>query len=308
MASAFDENDHRVDDASFGWTSRDSVVAHVDTTGLVRGLAQGTATIIAATDDVVGTASITVVPPPDMWRGIVVAPEDRCTTYNADDYRHSASVEAEVVAAMGGRVYEPYRGVYFGDTRETDIEHVIAKSEAHESGACAWTRDERRAFANDVANLCTPTFVSADFDFVSGGGRLEGSVLNVPISRPHYTSNVSATWLVSLNPPVRTVTVHQYPHWETWTARIDAAQRTDFIVGLAVARQAVSIVWPLPIATATAAYQGGTDAGQKILNILERCTAGNDGDMAAMLSDLMTAPNVEATREPVAGAGWDEKP
>ena len=54
---------------------------------------------------------------------------------------------------VGGRIYEPYRGVYFDDTRETDIEHVIAKSEVHESGGCAWTRDERRAFANDLANL-----------------------------------------------------------------------------------------------------------------------------------------------------------
>ena len=402
MASAFDENDHPVDDASFGWTSSDTAVARVDSTGLVLGLAEGTATIIAATGDVVGTASITVVPPPDMWRGIVVAAEDRCTTYNADDYRHSAAVEAEIVTAMGGRIYEPYRGVYFDDTRATDIEHVIAKSEAHESGGCAWTRDERRAFANDLANLtlsaprlnrfvksnndaaewlpplnqcwyagtivavrvkygltvdeaerdtleailancdsaemvftsqeweieaitlgdesgwqavspnaldifgvgivsklavfCTPTFVSADFDFISGGGRLEGSVLNVPISRPRYTSNVSTTWLVPLNPPLRTITVHQYPHWETWTARVDADQRTDFIVGLAVPSQAASIVWPLPVGSGTVVYEGGTDVGEKILEILERCTAGNDANVAAVLSEL-AAGNAEAKRE-----------
>ena len=403
MAFAFDENDHPVGDATFGWTSLDTAVASVDSTGLLHGRGEGTATIVAAAGDVVGTASITVVPPPDMWRGIVVAAEDRCTRYNADDYRHSASVEAEIVTAMGDRIYEPYRGVYFDDTRATDIEHVIAKSEAHESGGCAWTRDERRAFADDLANLtlsaprlnrfvksnndaaqwlpplnqcwyagtivavrvkyeltvdeterdaleavlancdstemvftsqewkieaitlgdesgwqavspneldifgvgvvshiavfCTPTFVSADFDFVSGGGRLEGSVLNVPISRPRYTSNVSTTWLVPLNPPLRTITVHQYPHWETWTARVDADQRSDFIVGLAVPSQAASIAWPLPVGSGTVVYEGGTDAGEKILDILERCTADSDANMAAVLSELATAGNAEAKKK-----------
>ena len=58
MASAFDENNHPVADASFGWLSLDTAIASVDSTGLVHGLAEGTAAIIAATGDVVGTASI----------------------------------------------------------------------------------------------------------------------------------------------------------------------------------------------------------------------------------------------------------
>ena len=46
------------------------------------------------------------------------------------------SVEAQIVAALGG-VYEPYTGRWFSGPRETDIEHIVARSEAHDSGLCA---------------------------------------------------------------------------------------------------------------------------------------------------------------------------
>ena len=41
------------------------------------------------------------------WRGLVVAPEQRCSPYDADDYRYPQSVEDRIVAEMGG-VYGPY--------------------------------------------------------------------------------------------------------------------------------------------------------------------------------------------------------
>ena len=44
-------------------------------------------------------------------------------------------------------------------------------------------------------------------------------------------------------------------------------------------------------------YESGTDAGEKILDILERCTAGNDANVATVLSELATAGNAEAKRE-----------
>lgn len=36
-----------------------------------------------------------------------------------------------------GAVYGPYTGICFASSRETDIEHIIATSEAHASGPCA---------------------------------------------------------------------------------------------------------------------------------------------------------------------------
>ena len=151
-ATAMDANGHRMGDAMFAWMSSDTAVAAVDTVGLVYGRADGMATVTAASGDARGEAALTVVPPPSpppgTWRGVVIAEEDRCSEYDSDDYRHSASVEPQIVAQMGGRICGPYTGTYFASTSETDIEHIVAKSEAHDSGACAWTGEERRSFAN----------------------------------------------------------------------------------------------------------------------------------------------------------------
>ena len=116
--------------------------------------------------------------------------------------------------------------------------------------------------------------------------------------RIRTSTSARRPWLVPLNPPLSAVTVHQYPYWQAWTARIDETQRTPFIVGLAFPSQAVPIVWPLPIGTTTVAYEGGTDAGEEILDIFERCVAGSDASMATMLSELAAPGNAEATRGP----------
>ena len=54
---------------------------------------------------------------------------------------------------MGGRIYSPYSGKYFASTGETDIEHIVARSEAHDSGLCAASAANRQAFARDLLNL-----------------------------------------------------------------------------------------------------------------------------------------------------------
>ena len=93
----------------------------------------------------------------DTLRGLVIAPEHRCSPYDRDDYRYSQSVEAQIVAAMGGRVYGPYTGRYFLSTRHTDIEHIVAVSEAHDSGLCAADQSVRHRFASDLLNLTLAT-------------------------------------------------------------------------------------------------------------------------------------------------------
>ena len=54
---------------------------------------------------------------------------------------------------MGGRVYSPYTGEYFSNTSVTEIDHIVARSEAHNSGLCAESLSVRRSFARDVLNL-----------------------------------------------------------------------------------------------------------------------------------------------------------
>ena len=86
------------------------------------------------------------------WRGLVVAPERRCTPYDADDYRYPQSVEDRIFDELGG-VYGPYTGRWFASKTETDIEHMVARSEAHDSGLCAADPATRRRFASDLLNL-----------------------------------------------------------------------------------------------------------------------------------------------------------
>ena len=72
---------------------------------------------------------------------------------HGDDYPHPQSVEARIVAEMGAIIYGPYTGRWFSSTRETDIEHTVARSEAHDSGLCAADSGTRRRFASDLLNL-----------------------------------------------------------------------------------------------------------------------------------------------------------
>ncbi len=100
----------------------------------------------------VGLCSVTVGSA-DTWRGLTVAPEYRCSPYEADDYAYPPSVEADLIAQMGGLIYGPYTGTCFTHRGETDIEHLIARSEAHDSGLCAQKAATRAAFARDPLNL-----------------------------------------------------------------------------------------------------------------------------------------------------------
>ena len=89
----------------------------------------------------------------DKYRGLTVAQENRCSYYDAADYSYPQSVEDKIVKQLGGRVYGPYTGTCFNHTGQTDIEHIVARSEAHDSGLCAADIATRRAFARDLLNL-----------------------------------------------------------------------------------------------------------------------------------------------------------
>ena len=86
------------------------------------------------------------------WRGLTVAPGSRCSPYNPDHYDYPQSIEFEIPAAIGVP-WSPYTGETFYILRETDIEHIVARSEAHDSGLCSQSREKRREFARDLMNL-----------------------------------------------------------------------------------------------------------------------------------------------------------
>ena len=88
----------------------------------------------------------------EVWRGLVVAPENRCAPYNRKAYPYSQSVEDRIISQMGA-IYGPYTGTYFSSKRQTDIEHIVAAAEAHDSGLCAARPAVKSQFASDLLNL-----------------------------------------------------------------------------------------------------------------------------------------------------------
>ncbi len=104
----------------------------------------------------------------ETWNGLAVVPEQRCSPYDRAGYPYPQSVEARIVASMGGSVYGPYTGRHFRSARETDIDHVVALSEAHDSGLCAAGPDTRRRFASDLLNL---TLAAPEVNRCGGGGK-----------------------------------------------------------------------------------------------------------------------------------------
>ncbi len=95
--------------------------------------------------------------------GIPIRAENRCTPYESDDYRYPQSLEAQIMAEMEGSFYSPYTGETFDWGEDVDIEHIVARSEAHDSGLCAADIFTRLAFASDPLNLTfAPPAVNRD--------------------------------------------------------------------------------------------------------------------------------------------------
>ena len=92
-----------------------------------------------------------------MLAGIPIQEEDRCTPYKSSDYKYPQMLEVQIVPETGGRIYSPYTGETFTRANEVDIEHIVARSEAHDSGLCAADSFTRLAFASEMLNL---TFAS----------------------------------------------------------------------------------------------------------------------------------------------------
>ena len=80
--------------------------------------------------------------------GIRIAPEVRNTPLDRQDYAYSQNIELSIIARLGG-IFSPYTLRFFADRGETDIEHIVAVSEAHESGLSSRSDSERKAFAQD---------------------------------------------------------------------------------------------------------------------------------------------------------------
>ena len=97
----------------------------------------------------------------ETWRGLQVCEEQPRDGYNRDAFGSGySSLEDDIIAALpatmkaGGQVYTPYSCLAFDITADgtaaTDIEHIVALAEAHDSRIAD---DRRRDIASDLENL-----------------------------------------------------------------------------------------------------------------------------------------------------------
>ncbi len=101
-----------------------------------------------------------------MLNKLTVATEERCSPYQrSKHYSYSQDIELLVAEQLGG-IYGPYTGTCFASLYETHIEHIVAVSEAHDSGLCAASPATRRRFASDLRNL---TLASATVNKAKSG-------------------------------------------------------------------------------------------------------------------------------------------
>ena len=208
-------------------------------------LAQTPTIEAAGTQQPVETASPTRTPQAFLgtWRDLIVAPEDRCSPYDSDDYPYSQSVEKRIVEALSGLIYGPYTGTHFEDTRQTDIEHIVARSEAHDSGLCAADAETKKRFSSDLLNL---TLASPE------------------VNRHQKSGKDAAEWLPDLNQcwfADRVVQVRQEYKLtidETEAAALETVlsgcSSVDMVISDTSTSPSTATPYPTPVADALAMY------------------------------------------------------
>ncbi len=89
------------------------------------------------------------------WRGLKIAKENRCASYNREkDYLYSSkNLEDKIIESLNKKIYSPYSGQMFSSKTEVDIDHIVSLSEAHDSGLCAKNKATKSKFASDINNL-----------------------------------------------------------------------------------------------------------------------------------------------------------
>ncbi|MCY3883635.1 MAG: HNH endonuclease family protein [Gammaproteobacteria bacterium] len=97
----------------------------------------------------------------ETWKGLEVREEfddDDCPTYRSvsSDYAYSSNTDLVIEKSLGG-FYSPYDDVWYDEATDVDIDHIVARKEAHESGMCKATPEVRYKFANDLLNLTLST-------------------------------------------------------------------------------------------------------------------------------------------------------
>jgi len=126
--------------------------------------------------DYAGPSRGDVVSPWEYLSFLTVAEEGPRDGYSRDDWRHwstkswsgcTSREEVLVRTVIGepafatndnckvtnGWWYSDYDNTWTSNSSDFDIDHIVALSEAHDSGAADWSKAEKERFANDLSNL-----------------------------------------------------------------------------------------------------------------------------------------------------------
>ena len=102
----------------------------------------------------------------ETWRDLHVAEERRCSPYDSRNYDYDRREWAPRLP-----LHRPYTQELIATPEGSDIEHIVARREAHDSGMCHRTVEERMAFANDPLNM---TLADPKVNQVEKGGKDAG--------------------------------------------------------------------------------------------------------------------------------------
>jgi hypothetical protein len=139
----------------------------------------------------VETASATTITARSMLLNLSLKAESGSTTYDRAYFRHwvdangdCQDTRAEVLIAESkvtptyttsrhctvstGRWYSYYDGVYWTKASDVDIDHMVPLKEAWESGARAWSVNNRTRYANDLGSYATLIAVTDNVNQAKG--------------------------------------------------------------------------------------------------------------------------------------------
>ncbi len=71
-------------------------------------------------------------------------------------------------AVLSGEWLDPFSGDSFSNPRDLDVDHIVPLAYAFQAGGWAWSREERRAYANDMTNPSHLVAVSASLNRQKG--------------------------------------------------------------------------------------------------------------------------------------------
>ena len=94
-------------------------------------------------------------PEPERWCGLAVVEEADVgcpMAYSPKLYPYDADRMEREVARRTTGLFAPYSARVVESLHDTDLEHLVARSEAHASGACFLSPVQKRGFAGDEEN------------------------------------------------------------------------------------------------------------------------------------------------------------